>query len=50
MPVASSTALVTSLWGSFYEVLAGPGIVILGSLLGVSIIFFAYNRLSRRLK
>jgi len=50
MPVASSSEVVVSLFDTFWGVLAGPGAYILGGLLTVSIIFFAYNKLSKKLR
>ena len=50
MPVASSTEVVTSLFGTFWEVLLGPGIYVLSGLLGVAVIFWGFNKLMAKLK
>jgi hypothetical protein len=50
MPIASSTALITSLTSTFYGVLSGPVMAILGVLLTVSVVFYAYNKLVKKFK
>lgn len=45
VPVASSTAVVTDLFGTFWDVLTGPGLAVMGGLLGVGIIFWAFRSL-----
>ena len=48
-PVASSTAIVTSLFTQFWTILAGPGVYVLGGLLGVGVVFYAFKTLYRRI-
>jgi hypothetical protein len=50
LPVASTTAMITLLFNAFWTVLAGPGIVLMGSLIGVAIIFWGYNALRGHFK
>jgi len=46
VPVASTTLLVTTLFTAFWQVLSGPGIYVMGGLIGVAIIFWAYRSLA----
>jgi hypothetical protein len=45
VPIASSTAVVTSLFGTFWSVLAGPGVYVMGGLIAVALIFWGYKAL-----
>jgi len=43
IPVASTTELITSLVGTFWEVLSGPGLEVMGVLIVISIAFWAFR-------
>jgi len=45
VPIASSTAVVTSLFGTFWQVLVGPGVYVMGGLIAVALVFWGYRAL-----
>jgi len=49
VPIASSTAVVTSLFGTFWQVLAGPGVYVMGGLIAVALIFWGFRALKGQL-
>ena len=50
MPVASSTEVIESLFTTFWALLVGPGIYVLGGLLSVGIVLWGFNKLMRKFK
>ena len=44
VPVASSTAVVTSLFGTFWQTLVGPGVYVMGGLIAVALIFWGFRK------